>query len=714
VDVSRLAGLALLVAVLAASGAWRVAAGATHQVATVDPRVLADTAAGRSAHFLVRMRRQADVVTAVAGAPGRSAQGEQAVTALQGATAGQADVERVLRRLGASYRPFWVVDALAVKGDRRVVEALAGRSDIAAIEPDRSFRGVALEQGRTAPSAPQGVEWNVRKIGAPAVWALGYTGQGLVYANADTGVTWDVPALRPHYRGWDGSTADHAYNWWDAVHGDIDGDGSNPCGFNLTAPCDDNKVGGISHGTHTMGTAVGDDGNGNQIGVAPGAKWIACRNMDEGVGRPSTYIECLQFFLAPTDLNGANPDPSKRPNAIGNSYLCPPEELCTAGSLQTAVDNVRAAGIFMAVSAGNDGRNGCSTVSFPPGIYDSSTTVGATDANDQIAAFSSRGPVTADGSGRLKPDLVAPGVNVRSATATGYAFASGTSMASPHVAAAVLLLWSAFPELKGNVDATEQLLEQTAVHLTTTDGCGGGSTMAVPNNTYGYGRIDVYAAFQAEEKADPPDLSVTDVSVDEGDSGRTLAVFTVALSRGSSRPVTVHYATHDGSATAGADFVSSAGTLTFAPGERSKTVRVAVIGDTRREPEEGFTLDLTDAQNAQLGKAQGVGTIRNDDVDVTKPVLSALRIGVGAKVGGRAAVTVRLRLSEPSTVTCVIERRRVSWLRVGSFRRSAPVGASALAAPFRVAAGTFRARCVPRDRAGNVGAALTAGFRVGA
>ncbi len=709
---SRFAGAALLVVVGAvAAAAWLAPAGSTSQGAAVDPRVLADTANGRSAEFLVRMRRQADVRAAVAGAHG-AASGPRAVAALRAAAAGQTGVETELRRLHAAYRSFWVVSALAVRGNRRVVEALAARPDVAAIEQDRSFRGVAIENGRAASSAPRGIEWNVQKIGAPAVWGLGYTGQGLVYANADTGVAWDVPALRSHYRGWDGTNATHAYNWWDAVHADISGNGSNPCGFDLLAPCDDNKVVGISHGTHTMGTAVGDDGNGNQIGVAPGAKWMACRNMDEGVGRPSAYIECLQFFLAPTDLNGANPDPSKRPDAIGNSYACPPEEQCTAGSLQAAVDNVRAAGIFMAVSAGNEGRSGCSTVSFPPALYDSSVTVGATDVNDQIASFSSRGPVTVDGSGRLKPDLAAPGVNVRSSTATGYAVASGTSMASPHLAAAVLLLWSAFPELRGNVDTTEQLLEQTAVHLTTTEGCGGDSTSAVPNNTYGYGRLDVYAAFQAEENVDPPDLAVADIAVGEGDSGRTLAVFTVTLSRGSSRPVIVAYSTIDGSAKAGTDFVSTAGTLTFTPGERSKAVGVPVLGDTVREPDEQFTLTLSDAQNARLGRAQAAATIRNDDVDVTKPRLTALAVTVGRKVSGRAALTVRFRVSEGATVTCVVERRTSSWARVGSFRRSVPVGANALRAPFRVAPGAFRARCVPRDRAGNVGAATTAAFRV--
>ena len=133
------------------------------------------------------------------------------------------------------------------------------------------------------------------------------------------------------------------------------------------APCDD-----AGHGTHTMGSGIGDDGTGNQIGVAPGAKWIACRNMDEGVGRPSTYIECLQFFLAPTDLDGNNPNPYLMPDAVGNSYTCPigpppGGETCVTDSLKVAVDNIRAAGVFMALSAGNSGPS-CSSIDEPPGV----------------------------------------------------------------------------------------------------------------------------------------------------------------------------------------------------------------------------------------------------------------------------------------------------------------------------------------------------------
>ena len=267
-----------------------------------------------------------------------------------------------------------------------------------------------------------------------------------------------------------------------------------------------------------MGTAVGDDGAGNQVGVAPGARWIACRNMDEGVGRPSTYIECLQFFLAPTDLDGLNPDPARRPNVVGNSYACPPDEGCSVGSLQAAVDNLRAAGVFMAVAAGNEGELGCGSVLFPPAVYDSAVSVGATDASDQIASFSSRGPVQVDGSGRLKPDLAAPGVGIRSATATGYGVLSGTSMAAPHVGGAVLLLWSALPQLRGNVDATEQLLQDTALARTTTNGCGGDTATETPNNTYGAGRIDVAAAYGATTAP----ASALDRRRD-GDRGRTRA-----------------------------------------------------------------------------------------------------------------------------------------------------------------------------------------------
>ena len=137
----------------------------------------------------------------------------------------------------------------------------------------------------------------------------------MVAGGADTGYQWDHPALKSQYRGWLGSSADHNYSWHDAIHSS-----SGVCGADAPAPCDDN-----GHGTHTMGTLVGDDGAGNQIGVAPGAKWIGCRSMDGGTGTPATYTECLQWFIAPTDLSNQNPEPSMAPDVVNNSWALSPE-----------------------------------------------------------------------------------------------------------------------------------------------------------------------------------------------------------------------------------------------------------------------------------------------------------------------------------------------------------------------------------------------------
>ncbi len=205
------------------------------------------------------------------------------------------------------------------------------------------------------------IEPGVTYIKAPHVWALGYTGQGIVVGGQDTGIQWDHPALKNHYRGWDGATANHDYNWHDSIHTT-----GSSCGANSPVPCDD-----TNHCTHTMGTAVGSDGGTNQIGVAPGAEFIGCRNMNAGNGTPATYLECFEFFLAPYPVAGtpAQGDPSKAPDVTNNSWGCPPSEGCNAASLLAAVQAQRAAGIMTVASAGNDG-SGCNTVSDPIGIYD--------------------------------------------------------------------------------------------------------------------------------------------------------------------------------------------------------------------------------------------------------------------------------------------------------------------------------------------------------
>jgi subtilisin family serine protease len=599
--------------------------------ARVDPAVTAGTARGGTAHFVVLLRPQA-------AGEGTTLVGELRRTA----AASQQRVAAVLDRLGAPHRAFWVVNAFAVDGGRAAVDALSRLPEVESIEADPRLPAAQAAEGEPAPKAAAAVEWNIARINAPALWEIGVTGQGIVYANADTGVVWDHAALKSHYRGWNGTAATHDYNWWDAVHADIDGNGTNYCGFSQAAPCDDDS--GVWHGTHTIGTAIGDDGAGNQIGVAPGAKWISCRNMDTGTGRQSTYIECLQFFLAPTDLQGRNPRPDLRADVVGNSYSCPPEELCAQDALKTAVDNMRAAGVFMAVSAGNEGP-ACSTIDWPPGHYDSAVTVGAVSNTDAIAAFSSRGPIDIDGSLRRKPDLVAPGVAVRSSSRNGYATLNGTSMAAPHVGGAVALLWSAFPNLRGHVDATEKLLEDSAVPLTTTQGCGGDSASAVPNNVYGYGRLDVYAAYRLAEVQFPPSLNLADVSAPETKP----VTFTVTLARPSTRAVTVAYATADITAKEGSDYLARSGTLSFAAGERTKTVTVSVLADGVAEPNETFALRLSSPVNAVLARTEAVGTIVDAAraTDTTPPKVTRL------KVSGR---TFAFTLSETAATTTVLKR----------------------------------------------------------
>jgi subtilisin family serine protease len=247
-----------------------------------------------------------------------------------------------------------------------------------------------------------------------------------------------------------------------------------------------------------MGTAVGDDGAGNQIGMAPGATWIGCRDMDRGAGTPATYTACLEFFLAPWPQGGgpAEGDPSRSPDVTINSWACPPSEGCAPDTLESALEAQRAAGILTVAAAGNSGP-GCRTITDPPGLSGAALSVGALQTGtDSVATFSSRGPVSADGSGRPKPDLMAPGTGIRSSVPSGgYAQNgfSGTSMACPHVTGAAALVLSAQPALRGHPDALRELLVSTAVPIPLDDCASSG----VPNNVFGWGRLDVKAAVDA-------------------------------------------------------------------------------------------------------------------------------------------------------------------------------------------------------------------------
>jgi len=508
-----LAGLLLL------GVTWSVWAASADPPANVARQVWEATVGGAEAEFLVVLADQASL-DAVAALPDREARLRYVYDALRRvALRSQAPLRAELDAAGVEYWSFYIVNMLVMRGDRALIARLAARPDVARIVANPHVRQALPEpQPEGArPLASQGVEWNVRKVNADDVWALGYTGAGIVVAGQDTGYEWDHPALINQYRGYHGVTVTHDYNWHDAIHS-----GGGICGADSPIPCDDYPS---SHGTHTMGTIVGDDGGVNQIGVAPGARWIGCRNMDQGVGTPARYAECFEFFLAPYPIGGdpmTDGVPSLAPHVINNSWACPPSEGCDEDAvqmLQTVVETVRAAGIVVVSSAGNYGPS-CSTVRYPSAIYDAAFSVGATDSSDRIASFSSRGPVMVDGSGRRKPDVSAPGVSVWSSVrGGGYDYLSGTSMAAPHVAGLVALLWSAAPHLIGDVDTTERIIAETARPQTTTQTCGDDSPGDVPNNVYGWGIVDALAAVLAA----PPNLEIAKhASFREGGVAREL------------------------------------------------------------------------------------------------------------------------------------------------------------------------------------------------
>nr|BFF19576.1 hypothetical protein GCM10025730_30970 [Promicromonospora thailandica] len=391
----------------------------------------------------------------------------------------QASVVKELTAAGAKYQSYWINNAIFVDdGSLELAESVATSTTVAGIHEQITMQyDKPVEKKASGEKSAAAVEWGLDAINAPEVWELGYTGAGITVANFDTGVDGAHPALQSKYRGFNADgTYDNDYNYFD-IPGTC-GDG---------APCDSDQ-----HGTHTMGTIVGGTGT-NQIGVAPDATWIASNCIDNAGCEWDDYLANAQWFLAPTRTDGSDADPSKRPHVVSNSWGIPPGVNLPQDWMSAETQAWNAAGIFGAWAGGNEGP-GCETGRFP-GEFEHTYSVGAFDVNGAIASFSARGPGR---NGTLLPNIAAPGVNVRSSIpGGGYANFSGTSMATPHLAGAIALLWSAAPSLVGDIEGTIALLDETAVD-TSDLSCGGTPER---NNVWGEGKLDVAALVDAAPTA---------------------------------------------------------------------------------------------------------------------------------------------------------------------------------------------------------------------
>lgn len=408
---------------------------------------------------IVTLKEQANVA-AFAGLD-RATRNRQIVTVLQAlANARQAPLRAFLenrQREGtvAGYLPFWVFNGLAVRATGAVIEELALRPEILRITADETISAPVSSTATV-------VEPNVTQVNAPALWDLGFRGQGIVVASLDSGVYADHPDLSAQWRGGNNS-------WFD------------PYGEHPNTPYD---AGG--HGTQTMGVMVGRDAGGTAIGVAPDAQWIAAKIFDDqGSATTSAIHSAFQWLLDPD----ANPETADAPHVVNNAW----GYQTTGCNLEFQLDlqALRAVGVVPVFSAGNAGPGPDTSVS--PANNQEALAVGGVNGADQIYVESSRGPSACDGV-TIFPDLVAPAVDIWSSNQYGsYSSNTGTSLAAPHVAGVLALLLSAY-----GVDLTAA--EQEAALLNSAVDLG----LSGADNDYGYGRVDALAAFNVLQGGTPP------------------------------------------------------------------------------------------------------------------------------------------------------------------------------------------------------------------
>lgn len=362
---------------------------------------------------------------------------------------------------------FYIVNGMAVTATKDVAEKLSTFSEVEKILPNEKRELVTSSVAdfkEAIEKASSNVEWHIDRVNAPDVWEMGIDGSGIVVASIDTGVQWDHPALKNKYRGYNPITGevDHTYSFYDPVYGN-------------KVPYDDD-----GHGTHVTGIMVGSEPNDSyQIGVAPGAKWIAVQAFRGDSAYDSDLLAAAEWIMAPGG------DYTKAPDVVNNSW--------GGGKglnewYRDAVIAWREAGIFPVFAAGNttpSNEGGPGSVAIPAN-YPESFAVGATDSSNNLAEFSLRGPSPYD---EIKPDVSAPGVGILSSIPDDhYAYANGTSMAAPVVAGVVALLKQANYDLK--VQDIENILKSTAVKRTDSE------YPDSPNNGYGYGIVDAEKAIQ--------------------------------------------------------------------------------------------------------------------------------------------------------------------------------------------------------------------------
>lgn len=357
--------------------------------------------------------------------------------------------------------PLWLINGLAVTATSNVVRELAELPGVERVKVDGTIQAPQLSSSANSPA-----EWNILNVRAPELWSLGFTGAGIVVASVDTGVDANHPDLSANWRG-------GANSWFD------------PNGQHST-PYD--KTG---HGTQVTGIMVGGSAGGTAIGVAPDATWIAVKIFnDAGQASFSAIHQGFQWLLDPD----GNPLTDDAPDVVNNSWGFDQNPGQCITEFEADVQALKAAGIAMVFSAGNAGPWAGTSVS--PANCPESFAVGALDSSNNIASFSSRGPSSCDG--RIYPDLVAPGVNVKTSDLTfvgtipnAYAYASGTSFAAPHVSGAMALLLGGVPGL--TVEELEWALKDSALDL----GAAG------PDDAYGYGLLDVMEAYASLQNSAP-------------------------------------------------------------------------------------------------------------------------------------------------------------------------------------------------------------------